>query len=113
MNGRVAHSPSSQKQSHQHASTQLECIFAFSDAPVIWSDTESWQLREGILLDASRVLQDGRVSTQLCKDVLLWIQNDELSLFCFRVCAMAAVVNPDELSDSIIWPLGRHGIQLI
>ncbi|MGL4837819.1 MAG: plasmid-related protein, partial [Shewanella sp.] len=34
------------------------------------------------------------------------------SLFCFRVCAMAAVVNPDELSDSIIWPLGRHGIQL-
>ncbi|SPZ22824.1 Uncharacterised protein [Providencia rettgeri] len=49
MNGRIAHSPSSQKQSHQHTSSQLEFLFEFDDAPVTWSDTEIWQLREGIL----------------------------------------------------------------
>jgi len=87
MNGRIAHSPSSQKQSYQHTSSQLEFLFEFDDAPVTWSDTEIWQLREGILLDAIRVLLDGRVSTRLRKDVLSWIQNDELTPFCFRVCA--------------------------
>ena len=112
MNGRIAHSPSSQKQSHQHTSSQLEFLFEFDDAPVTWSDTEIWQLREGILLDAIRVLLDGRVSTQLRKDVLSWIQNDELAPFCFRVCAMATVVDPDVLRDSIMWLLRRHGIQL-
>jgi hypothetical protein len=108
MNGRIAHSPTSQKQSHQHTSAQLE----FDDAPVTWSDTEIWQLREGILLDAIRVLLDGRVSTRLRKDVLSWIQNDELAPFCFRVCAMAVVVDPDVLRDSIMWLLRRHGIRL-
>ena len=112
MNGRIAHSPPSQKQSHQHTSAQLEFLFEFDDAPVTWSDTEIWQLREGILLDAIRVLLDGRVSTRLRKDVLSWIQNDELAPFCFRVCAMAAVVDPDVLRDSIMWLLIRHGIQL-
>ncbi|HCC82818.1 MAG TPA: plasmid-related protein, partial [Methylophaga sp.] len=52
MNGRIAHSPTSQKQPHQHTSAQLEFLFEFDDAPVTWSDTEIWQLREGILLDA-------------------------------------------------------------
>ncbi|WP_420554463.1 plasmid-related protein [Neptuniibacter marinus] len=112
MNGRIAHSPSSQKQSNQHTSAQLEFLFEFDDAPVTWSDTEIWQLREGILLDAIRVLLDGRVSTRLRKDVLSWIQNDELTPFCFRVCAMAAVVDPDMLRDSIMWLLRRHSIQL-
>lgn len=112
MNGRIAHSPSSQKQSYQHTSSQLEFLFEFDDAPVTWSDTEIWQLREGILLDAIRVLLDGRVSTRLRKDVLSWIQNDELAPFCFRVCAMAAVVDPDVLRDSIMWLLRRHDIQL-
>ena len=70
MNGRIAHSPPSQKQSHQHTSSQLEFLFEFDGAPVTWSDTEIWQLREGILLDAIRVLLDGRVSTRLRKDVL-------------------------------------------
>lgn len=64
MNRRIAHYPSSQKQSHQHTSSQLEFLFEFDDAPVTWSDTEIWQLREGILLDAIRVLLDGRVSTR-------------------------------------------------
>ncbi|MEX9626212.1 plasmid-related protein, partial [Proteus mirabilis] len=45
MNGRIAHSPPSQKQSHQHTSSQLEFLFEFDDAPVTWSDTEIWQLR--------------------------------------------------------------------
>ena len=112
MNGRIAYFPTSQKQSHQHTSAQLEFLFEFDDAPVTWSDTEIWQLREGILLDAIRVLLDGRVSTQLRKDVLSWIQNDELAPFCFRVCAMATVVDPDVLRDSIMWLLRRHGIQL-
>lgn len=112
MNGRIAHSPTSQKQSHQHTSAQLEFLFEFDDAPVTWSDTEIWQLREGILLDAIRVLLDGRVSTRLRKDVLSWIQNDEIAPFCFRVCSMAAVVDPDVLRDSIMWLLRRHGIQL-
>ncbi|EGR7942962.1 plasmid-related protein [Vibrio vulnificus] len=111
MNGRIAHSPSSQKQSHQHTSSQLEFLFEFDDAPVIWSETEIWQLREGILLDALCVLLDGRVSTRLRKDMLLWIQNDEIAPFCFRVCAMAAVVDPDVLRDSIMWLLRRHGTQ--
>lgn len=112
MNGRIAHSPSSQKQSYQHTSSQLEFLFEFDDTPVTWSDAEIWQLREGILLDAIRVLLDGRVSTRLRKDVLSWIQNDELTPFCFRVCAMAEVVDPDVLRDSIMWLLRRHGIQL-
>ncbi|NMS31997.1 plasmid-related protein, partial [Vibrio parahaemolyticus] len=54
----------------------------------------------------------GRVSTRLRKDVLSWIQNDEIAPFCFRVCAMAAVVDPDVLRESIMWLLRRHGIQL-
>ena len=112
MNGRIAHSPTSQKHSHQHTSAQLEFLFEFDDAPVTWSDTEIWQLREGILLDAIQVLLDGRVSTRLRKDVLSWIQNDEIAPFCFRVCSMAAVVDPDVLRDSIMWLLRRHGIQL-
>ncbi len=103
MNGRIAHSPKSQKQSHRHTSSQLEFLFEFDDATVIWSDTEIWRLCEGILLDAIRLLLDGRVSTRVRKDVLLWIQNDELSPFCFRVCAMAAVVDPDALRDPIMW----------
>ena len=40
MNGRIAHSPTSQKQPHQHTSAQLEFLFEFDDAPVTWSDTE-------------------------------------------------------------------------
>ncbi|MDM3817847.1 plasmid-related protein, partial [Proteus mirabilis] len=76
-------------------------IFEFDDAPVNWSDTEIWNLREGILLDAIRVLLDGRVSTRLRKDVLSWIHKDELTPFCLRVCALAAVVDPAVLRESI------------
>ena len=103
----LLHHKSSPINTHHHSSN-----FYLSDAPVTWSDTEIWQLREGILLDAIRVLLDGRVSTRLRKDVLSWIQNDEIAPFCFRVCSMAAVVDPDVLRDSIMWLLRRHGIQL-
>ncbi len=81
------------------------------NAPVTWSDTEIWQLREGILWMRSEIA--GRsCQHSVAQGCVSWIQNDELAPFCFRVCAMAAVVDPDVLRDSIMWLLRRHGIQL-
>ncbi len=77
-------------------------------SPNLWSERDILQLREGILCNAIRVLLDGRVSQRVKNEMWLWIQDDNLAPFSFRLCALAAAVDPDRLRDGIMWLIGRR-----
>lgn len=89
--------------------SRLKRLVEFEPEPESWTDPEIWQLREGILVDAIRLLLDGRGSLRSRQEVMDWVQDDSPGPFCFRICAMAAVVDPDNLRESLLWLLRRHG----
>ncbi len=109
MNGRSAFSSSAQKYVTHVSSLDFDTTKHLS-APNTWSERDILQLREGILSNAIRVLLDGRVSQRVKNEMWLWIQDDDLAPFSFRLCALAAAVNPDKLRDGITWLIRQRSI---
>ncbi len=71
------------------------------DQPVQWTDEEIDRLREGLLKHALQVILDDRNAPSTKQEIRLWMESDLCHPFSFRICALEAGVDPDELRASL------------
>lgn len=73
---------------------------------VDFTDDDVAKLHRSLLEQSLHVLKDERAGDAVKKDVMLWVESDDVTPFSFSVCCVHAEVNHLKLRDSLrdlIW----------